>query len=196
MVKELDEYCDRIFSLLMVTNKKFRFNELHKTLLDFEATMSVPTLIQHLAHLRAKGFIIRKKEDRQNVSYRVNWKKFEHLKEALDYKQRIDQNLKNEKAFKLLPLDEQLITISSILALGELLRLKFDVLDVLEPTRKPEHSFAYIFAHKLLDYYRLWFIDTCKESKENGQKALELIQRAISGFQNDLFERKPSSPSQ
>jgi DNA-binding PadR family transcriptional regulator len=179
----------------MVTNRKFRFNELHKTLLAFGARMSKPTLIQHLAHLRKKGFMIRKKEDRQNVSYRVNWKKFEHLKEALDYKQRIDQNLKNERTFKLLPLDEQVITISSILALGELLRLKFDVLDVLEPNGKPEHSFAYIFAHKLLDCYRLWFIDTCKESKENGQKALELIQRAIDGFECDVFEKKPISMS-
>lgn len=76
------------------------------------------------------------------------------------------------------------------------MRLKFDVLDVLEPKGKAEHSFAYMFIHKLLDCYRLWFIDTCKESKENGQKALELIQRAIDGFQNDLFERKPASPSQ
>jgi len=179
----------------MVTNRKFRFNELHKTLLAIGARMSKPTLIQHLAHLRKKGFIIRKKEDRQNVSYRVNWKKFEHLKDVLDYKQRIDQNLKNEKTFKSNPLDEQVLAISSMLALGELLRLKFDVLAIIEPNRKPDHSFAYIFTHKLLDCYRLWFLDTCKESRENSQKALELIQRAIDGFESDVFEKKPISMS-
>ncbi len=195
MVKELDEYCERIFSLLMVTNRKFRFNELHKTLLAFGARMSKPTLIQHLAHLRKKGFILRKIEDRQNVSYRVNWKRFEHLKEALDYKQRIDQNLKNEETFKSNPLVDQILDISSILALGELLRLKFDVLDIIEPNRKPEHRFAYIFTHKLLDCYRLWLLDTCKESRENSQKTLELLQRAIDGFESDVFEKKPMPPT-
>jgi DNA-binding HxlR family transcriptional regulator len=192
MENALDEYCERIFSLLMVTNTEYRFNKLQETLTDFGAKMSAPTLIKHLKHLQKRGFIKQKIENRQNISYRVNWKKLETLKDGLKITQTINQN---KKHFKSLPLDDQIVTLTSIFALGDLLYLKLYVLDILEPNKKPEHRFTYIFMNKLLDTYRLWLLDTCKESKENSQKALTMIQRAIDGFQNELFAKKPKSPA-
>jgi hypothetical protein len=48
--------------------------------------------------------------------------------------------------------------------------------------------------HKLLDMYRLWFLDCCKESKANSQKALEMIQRGIIGFEKELFGQAAEQP--
>ena len=83
-----------------------------------------------------------------------------------------------------------MIAITSILALKELFWLKANVLDILEPAKKGEHNLAYVFSSRLLDMYRLWLLDTCKESKENCQRILELIQRAINGFQNETFGKQ------
>jgi hypothetical protein len=192
MESPLDQYCEKIFAFLMITNQSYRFNKLHTNLKDLHIKMTTPTLIKHLNHLQKKGFITQKKHNKQNISYQVNWKKFETLKEGLEFKQRVDQDLQNEKAFKSLPLDDQIVTLASIFALGDLLYLKLYVLDILEPNRKPEHRFTYIFMNKWLDMYRLWLLDTCKESKETSQKALELIQRGIDGFQNELFRKQQS----
>jgi DNA-binding HxlR family transcriptional regulator len=190
-IYSLDQYCERIFALLMVTNTKYRFNKLHETLTDFGAKMSTPTLIQHLKHLQKKGFITQKIENRQNITYQVNWKKLQSLKDGLKISQIIDQN---EKTFKSLPLSEQIVTLTSIYTWGNLLYLKLYILDILEPHKKPEHRFTYIFMNKWLDTYRLWLLDTCKQSKETSQQALEMIQRGVDGFQNELFEKKSKAP--
>lgn len=189
MESPLDQYCEKIFALLMLSNRNYRFNELHRTLDEFHIEMSTPTLIQHLNHLHTKGFITQKKRNKQNISYQVNWKKFEALKQGLKFSQFEQHNLQNEKAFKSLPLDDQIVYIISIFTMGNLLYLKLYILDILESNKKPEHRFTFIFMNKWLDMFRLWLLDTCKESKETSQKALELIQRGIDGFQNELFPK-------
>lgn len=190
MENPLDKYCEKVFAFLMITDQGYRFNELHRNLQSFHIKMSTPTLIQHLTHLQKKGFVTQKRHNKQNISYQVNWKKFETLKEGLKFKQRVDQHLQDEKTFKSLPLDDQIVTLTNIFALGDFLYLKLYVLDILEPNKKPEHRFSYIFINKLLDRYRLYLLDSCKESKETTQKALELIQRGIDGFQNELFRKQ------
>ena len=184
---EMDEYCQKIFGLLGITTKKYRFNELYRTINDFGIKMSRPTLIAHLQHLQEKGYVIREEEDKQNVTYELNWKKLDYLKEGLAYKKKVDQDLKNKENFKSYSLKDQAITITSIVALQGLFWLKAKVLDVLEPDKKDEHNLSYVFSSRQLDKYRLWLIDTCKESKENCQEILELIQRAINSFQEETF---------
>jgi DNA-binding HxlR family transcriptional regulator len=184
----MDEYCIKIFGLLGVTTEKFRFNELHRTLSHFGIVMSRPTLIAHLNHLQKKGYIIRKKEAKQNVSYEVNWKKLEYLKESLAYKKEVDQNLKNKATFKSHSLEAQVAIITGILTLQGLFWLKANVLDILEPTKKAEHNLAYVFSSRLLDMYRLWLLDTCKESKENNQKILCSIDELIKDITETFFK--------
>jgi hypothetical protein len=192
----MDEYCQKIFGLLGVTTKKFRFNELYRTLNDFGIKMSRPTLIAHLEHLQKKGYVMRKEEDNQNVSYEVNWKKLEYLKEGLTYKNKIDQDLKNEATFKSYSLKDQAAVMSNIVGLQGLFWLKANVLDILEPTKKAEHNLAYVFSSRLLDMYRLWLLDTCKESKENSQKVLHLIDELIKYIMKDFFETTPEIKQQ
>ena len=189
MESPLDQYCEKIFALLMISNRNYRFNELHRTLDEFHIEMSTPTLIQHLNHLHTKGFITQKKRNKQNISYQVNWKKFEALKQGLKFSQFAQHNLQNEKAFKSLPLDDQIVYITSIFTMGNLLYLKLYILDILEPNKKPEHRFTFIFMNKWLDMFRLWLLDTCKESNETSQKALQMIDNGINGFQKELFQK-------
>jgi len=127
--------------------------------------------------------------NKQNISYKVNWEKFEALKKGLKLSQFVEQNLENEKTFKTLPLDDQIAIITSIFTIGNLLYLKLYILDILEPSKKPEHRFTYIFMNKWLDMFRLWLLDTCKESNETSQKALQMIDNGINGFQKELFQK-------
>jgi DNA-binding HxlR family transcriptional regulator len=73
MDKELlDEHCKDIFSLLLVSSKPLRFNDLRRSLNTLGLKMTTPTVSKHLRHLRARKMIIREKIGKQNVSYKVN----------------------------------------------------------------------------------------------------------------------------
>lgn len=66
--KELDDICVEIFFTLMAY-KRLRFNQLHKYLKKFGTSISKPSLIAHLKHLKKQKLISRKREGFQNVSY-------------------------------------------------------------------------------------------------------------------------------
>jgi DNA-binding HxlR family transcriptional regulator len=179
----------------MVSLNEFRFNELHRTLNNFGAKMSKPTLIQHLQHLLERDFIVRKEVEKQKVTYEANWEKFEYIKKSLEHKQRIILDNENQKRFKSLEPKEQLETLCYILALGELLRIKIELDDFLEPDKKPEHRFSYIFMSKFLDMYRLWFQDTLNTSTKKGvQELMDTLEKGISMLRNEIFTSvKPES---
>ena len=189
MEKEIDEYCGKIFSLLVANQEKIRFNKLHKTLNALDVKISKPTLIQHLRHLRTKGFILRKKEGKQNVTYQVNWKKFEQLEETLRFKEIIARNLENEKIFKSKSLEDQIIFVTGVLVMTQTIYLQLNVLSILEPKGKDLHNLSYLLIYRLCDHYRQWLLDTCKQSSENSQKAHDLLNKITKDYQNLLFDR-------
>lgn len=195
MKKEIDGYCEKIFALLVASNEKIRFNKLHKTLNTLDVKISKPTLVQHLHHLHAKGFILRKKEDKQNVAYQVNWKKFEQLKETLEFKEIIARSLENEKFFKSKSLEDQIIFVTGVLTMTQIAYLQLYVLDILEPKGKDLHRLGYLLIYRLCDHYRQWLLDTCKQSSENSQKAYDLLNKMIENYQNVLFGRS-TKPAQ
>jgi len=189
MEKEIDGYCIKILAYLIANEKKIRFNKLHKTLNALDVKISKPTLIQHLHHLRAKGFILRKKESKQNVTYQVNWKNLEQLEKTLESKEIIARNLKNEKIFKSKSLEDQITYVICILTLTQVIYLQLNVIGVLEPKSKELLSLSYLLIHRLYDHYRRWLLDTCKQSNENSQKAHDLINKKREEFENLLFDR-------
>jgi DNA-binding HxlR family transcriptional regulator len=196
-MEKSDQYCERIFSLLVAIDGKIRFNKLYETLNGLGVKITKPTLIQHLHHLRAKGFILKKKEGKQNVTYQVNWKKFEELKEALEFKKVIAHNLENEKIFKSHSLEEQKAYVIGILTMEQILNLQLFVHDILEPRGKALTRLGYLLIHNLYDCYRRWFLDTCRQSRENSQKAFDLLNKEREDFQNLLFDHsaKPTQKS-
>jgi len=189
MEKETDEYCQNIFAYLVANNKEIRFNQLYNALKALDVKITKPTLIQHLNHLHAKRFILRKEKGKQNVTYQVNWKKFEPLNEALKFKKVIAHTLENEKIFKSKSLEQQIVYVTTILTWEQILHLQFNVLNLLEPKATFNTTLGYVFIHRLYDTYRRWLLDTCKQSRENTQKAFDSLQRKRDDFENLLFDR-------
>jgi len=170
MKKEIDEYCMKIFAFLVANTEKIRFNKLHKTLNALDVKISKPTLKKHLNHLRKKGSILRKKEGKQGVTYQVNWKKVEQLKETLEFKEIIARNLENEKIFKSKSLEDQITYVICILTMTQVIYLQLNVIGILDPKSKELHSLSYLLIHRLYDHYRQWLLDTCKQSTKTARK--------------------------
>lgn len=190
----LDEYCEKIFSLLLASDKTLRFNQLKKDLNDLRFTISAPTLIEHLRHLQKHKVVTRKKKGKQEVYYEVNWKKFQTLKESTDYKRQILHALENEKRFKSFPIKEQAIYTTNISTLTSLYKLKLLIQDTLDPTKNFEHSLQFLVINRLFEFFTTWLIQDCKSSSENAQVALNMIEFNINQIQNILFD-KISKPS-
>jgi len=188
----LDEACKNIFSVLLVSDKTLRFNEFHKTLNQIGLKMSKPTLIDHLHHLQKRKLLIRKKEGKQNVSYRVNWEKLETLQESMKTRQALRHIMQNKKTFKSFPIDEQVTYVTNIMTLTNLYRLKLEVQDVLDPTKNFEHSVQFLFTNRFFQFFKTWLLESCQEAKRtNGQKALDMIDFNINHFTDMLFDKQP-----
>jgi hypothetical protein len=193
MWKEMDEYCKKIFWFLWINEEKIRFNKLDRRLKEINVKITKPTLITHLGHLQDRGLIVRKEEDKQNVSYDLNWKKFEQLKKSLRYKQPILSIFKNKEIFKSFSPREQLSNLLEILLFSELHRVKQSMEDVLEPENKADNLFAYWFIFKTFDLYLTWFLQTFKEGDEETQKMLlEKVDGSIKILREGLFALKES----
>jgi len=187
MEKEPDEYCEQIFCFLVAYHNKIRFNQLHKTLNSLHVKMTKPTLIKHLHHLSTKNSILQKKEGKQNITYQVNWRKFEYLNEAIEFKELIASKLWDEKAFKSSSLEYQVSFVHGILSMLQLYYLQLSIISIEEPKAKPINALGALLIHRLYDNYRLWLLDTCRQSKENVQKALNLLDKTTREYQNLLY---------
>lgn len=189
MERAPDSYCEKIFCFLVAYNSKIRFNQLYRTLDSLDTKITKPTLIKHLNHLQAKGFIIRKEEDKQNVTYQVNWKKFEYLNEAIEFKELIRAKLKDEKAFKSRSIEYQVSFVHGLLSMLQLYYLHLNIISIEEPKAKFINTLGALLIQRLYDNYRQWLLDTCRQSEENIHKALNIIDKTREKYQNLLFER-------
>lgn len=135
-----------------------------------------------------------KEEGKQNVTYQVNWKKFKKLNEALEFKKLIAHNLENEQIFKSKSLEEQIVYVTTILTWEQILHLQFNILNILEPKATFNLTLGYVFIHRLYDIYRRWLLDTCKQSRENSQKAFDSLKKKREDFENLLFVRLAEPP--
>ena len=196
MRKETDKYCENIFMVLTMSNKKIRFNELHRTLTNYNAKMSKPTLIEHLKHLIKDEIIQRHEEDKQKVSYEINWKRHKHLKKTKEISLAIANQIRNEARFKSMSLVNQTIFITAMLTLGQLLYLKLIILNILEPENALLNRFSFVFTSKLYNFYTPWLLDSCKKSKENSQKILRHINKQIKYFHKGFIEIIPEATQQ
>lgn len=188
-MKKPDIYCDQLCMIFLTTNKKIRFNELYRRkLTQFNVKMSRPTLVEHLNHLLENKIILRHEENKQKVSYELNWKMFDQLAKAQKINKTLLHQIKNEKIFKSKSLKEQKIYATGILHIILLNNLKLNILDILEPKNKLENHAFFNILTTLYSIYPKWFIDTCKESKENSQKALNSINEDIKELMETFFK--------
>jgi DNA-binding HxlR family transcriptional regulator len=183
--------------VLIIIDEKTRFNKLHRELTQHGAKMTTPTLIQHLKHLTENKIIQRNEEDKQNVSYEINWKRFKQLQKEINQQVEINQTalnrIKNEKEFKSRSLEDQIIFVTAMTTIGELFYLKLQVLDILEPENKLQNYFSYTNIRRLYNIYATWLYESCKESKENSQKTINIIDKKIKLLRETCFGMKPEN---
>ena len=101
--------------------------------------------------------------------------------------------LENKKRFKSFPLDEQTMYVTNILTLADLYGLKLAVQCILEPKKSYENSLQYLFTSRLYDLFKTWLLQSCKDSKENAQASLNMIERNIEHFKQVLFDKIPET---
>jgi len=188
----LDEVCKNIFSVLLVSDKKLRFNELHRTLNHIGLKMSKPTLIEHLHHLQKRKLVIRKKEGKQNISYKVNWEKLETLQQSMKTRQMLKNLLENERRFKSFPIDEQVTYVTNILTLSNLYQLKLETHAIFNPSKNFENSIQYLFIHRFFEFFKTWLLESCQEAKiEDRDRVIKTIDHNIQHIiKNELFNEQ------
>lgn len=184
-MEKKDEYCEKIFMTLMILNdEKTRFNELHRSLTAKGAKMSKPTLIQHLNHLIEKGLVKREEEDKQKVTYVLNWNELKPLKEAKEASLKTIQAIKSEKDFKSKTIPEQVDTALRMMTIGEIFRLKYNILMNLEPENKLKHYYAINAMQRVFGIYNAMLIESCKASKKDSELILKGIDNTLEELKN------------
>jgi predicted transcriptional regulator len=200
MKEEPDEYCEKIIKTLIIneiTDKpKVRFNKLLEILPKYGAKMSKPTLVQHLNHLVKNKIIQRNKEGKQKISYRINWSKFLQPQNATEINLMVSQMINHEKIFKSKSLNQQIELATTAITIGELFYLGLNVLDILEPQNKLQNYYQYTFIRGVFNHYVQWLIDSCYKSKEDSQKALDILSKNIKTLRKTLFEENPEDTQQ
>jgi DNA-binding HxlR family transcriptional regulator len=191
MEKLIDEYCEKIFLTLAIHGEKIRFNELHRKLEKVGGKMSKPTLIEHLNHLIKNKIIQRDEEDKQKVTYGLNWKKFKQLQEIKKFNEITLHLIEEEKRFKSEDLDQRTNFTHIMLFISELFNLKLEILSIIEPKNKLRNKFIQTIIIKYYNYYVRWLLDSCKNSKENAQKIISFIDEYIIGLGEKFFEIPP-----
>jgi len=189
-------YCDKILMALLMGDKKTRFNELHRRLIKYGAKISKPTLIKHLNHLIKNEIIQRNEEDKQKVSYGLNWKRFKQLQKAEKINETALHLIKNEEGFKSETLGFQATFAAIMLSISDLFYLKLTMLNILEPENKLQNYFAYTLIRRLYSLYATWLFDSCKDSKENAQKTIHSIDKFIKALQEKFLEIPPEATQQ
>lgn len=179
MEKETDEYCQKIFIVFTMTDRKMRFNELHRQINKYGLKISKPTLIQHLKHLQKQKTIRRIQKDKQVVFYELNWKRLEQLRKAKKINEAALHYVIDEKTFKSKPLHQQINFTLDMLFLKELSRLKLAALYILEPKQRLQLLSTLSYINLLYTMYTKWLFNSVTQSKENGQQILEAIDDTI-----------------
>jgi hypothetical protein len=185
----LDSYCDKLLHFFTTQNDKIRFNDLYERLDNDNIIHSKPTLSLHLKHLVKKKLIIRKVEDAQKVSYKINHQLFEKLDSYRDVERAAGKALAHQTAqFFSAPIEKQ-INIALLEACTKTLnqiKLKFEIAQ--DSTRSWEKSYALDYlSSSLFQYYQDCFLEHLKEKvdKDNEQKReiMETLDNALKEVQ-------------
>jgi len=186
-----DENCEKILKILMIIDRKLRFNELHRILKKYNAKMSKPTLIVHLNHLVKYDLILREEEGKQKVTYTINWNKSKQLKKAKEINQSILNHMKDQEIFKTKSLQWQTAFATATIMIGELFYLKLNILNILEPENKLQNTTSYTMIRQLFNTYLTLLYESCEESKENSLKVLHIIDKNIKRLMEECFVINP-----
>jgi DNA-binding HxlR family transcriptional regulator len=183
---ELDEYCIKIL-MILIDKKQIRFNELHRTMNKMKIEISKPTLSDHLKHLVAGGYVTRKVEGLQQVTYILNYEKVTKTKGYWKRLKRIAEDFReNKQEFLSLPEEEQVKTVLGVLAVRKLQEIKMRVALELDP-KNFEKQFAVMFwTSQALSFQEFWMIEKCVEDEAYRKRVFKMIDTYLPDSEKDL----------
>jgi DNA-binding HxlR family transcriptional regulator len=194
MENDTDEYCQRIFIVLTLTNRKIRFNELHKQLRNYGLKMSKPTLILHLGHLLRQKTILRLQQDRQIVFYEINWKRLEQLRKAHQISQAALDYTTDEKTFNSKPLRHQINMTLDMLFLKELFMLKLSALYLLHPKERTPILSTISYIRTLYTVYARWLFKNIEKTEDKGEQLFKAIDETVDRLTTPFLKTNQEKP--
>ena len=166
-IKSLDKQCQKILSFLLFHRTAIRFNGLYKTLNGYGLKVSKPTLSEHLKHLVKARLVKRKIEGIQNVSYRVDFEKYKQLNKTSEMAQDLlEYHEKNKKTYDSLAVADQIAYAHGFMIIQNLLLLKLEMKNILEPEHSYEYNLDYLFTIQIFSVFRNWLLDQCRKNPE------------------------------
>lgn len=136
-VGELDPYCTQLLAFFMLERETYRFNELKRRIEDMGLKMTTPTLILHLKHLVEKNLIIRDEKEKQFVTYRFHWEKWQDANESMRERIVFEKMLKQEmEAFSGRPMMQQVAYVNLISTTLFLLSLRETIIAKVKPEKE------------------------------------------------------------
>jgi len=181
---ELDEYCVKILTFLLLEQQEAHFNELYRLIkkkLKLKK-FSKPTFNTHLKHLMEAGYVTRTPDKGQLVTYSLNFEKIGEMKEYSERVKRIAKyQHENKKEFFSLPEKEQVNFVLGFLTRRKLYEIQARIELELEPDSFEKWFVMRFWSHPILEQVTFWMIKKCAEDEVYRKKILKII--------NDILEK-------
>jgi hypothetical protein len=186
-LNDLDEHCNRIFEFILQIDKPITVLELHRTLNATGFKISKPTLFAHLKHLLKQKLIKKRKEGKQKIAISINYKIPSELIDFKEATKTLMQIKDDKKFFDRLTIAEKISTISQMLFIIELKRLKTEIYVCYEPEKRHEAFLNYLFTQNYLQEFRIHMLRSCANSKTDAMIALDEVERLEEILRKNIF---------
>ena len=166
-VGELDEYCTRLLAVFLLERHTYRFNELKEYLKKKGLRMSVPTLIDHLEHLTKKQLVLREEKDKQFVTYRFHWEKWQDSDQLMKERIQLEKMLQQEMdEFSKRPVIEQVSYVHRISVLLFFQTLRESIVAKLKPETEFVAHIDFIHSGNIFDRARNMILGNIEKKGE------------------------------
>lgn len=189
----LDEYCKKIVTVLAMINQDYRFNALYKFLNNHGTKISKPTLSEHLKHLTKQRIVLRKQKGIQEVSYAMNFERFEKLDAASEITRGIvTRFFQQERDYRRLPISKKIDHYHALTVLQSLILLKLEILAISKPENQFENSLSHYVTIQHFMTIQNWLLDEIRKNPLELEQATHELQDLVEHYMKILFKTKPS----
>jgi hypothetical protein len=177
MTEKLDENCEKIFGYLAFNfDKPHYLNKLEIELNESGVSITKPTLIVHLKHLKKKKIIKKKKEGKQKFAISLNYDFLINEDFYKNFHQDLERLVSEKQAFEVLPIQKKAKLASACLYVIESNRLKYDILKTIDPKNTFQYSLSFQFVKNTLELYRIQLVKSCLNSQTDAKVALKIAE--------------------
>jgi len=175
---ELDEYCVKILTFLLLEQQQAHYNELHRLIqkrLKLKK-FSKPTFNTHLNHLVEAGYVKRTPDKGQLVTYSLNLEKIGKMKEYSERVERIaNSQHENKEEFFSRTENEQVNMVLNYLSFKKLHEIKARIEYLLDPESFDKWFAVRLWIHPALELVTIWMIKKCVKDEAYRKRILKII---------------------